>query len=369
MGRLTMPIIPNFFGRRQAGDDLTLTLDQELASLPTTVDLAGDDVARGTLLAALHSPRWQVRASAVAMLAVIMTDAAVAAALVELKDDPSLAVRWQVASLLQAGEWQERLLTELLAALQAGDAERWQATELVASLSPATLANSHANSLRSALLALIGDPYAAVRYAASVALVALADQTTAASLRPLLRASNPLARRTAAATLAGLHDATAASDLRPLLRDPDSGVRQSAAEALGQIADPQAGLPLLVALADDHAWVRAAAASSLGQIADPATLSALLKVATHDESLTVRRASLVALTHFPGSPTIVAVMVSALQVDDPASRVHATQYLAASGSTEATNPLRALLHDWRTVFGRSVASVAASALERLGKRL
>lgn len=364
-----MPIIPNFFGRRQTGDDSTIALDEELASLPTAADLAGNDVARETLLAALHSPHWQVRASAVAMLAETMTDTVVAAALVELEDDPSLAVRWQVASLLQDGEWQERLLVELLAALQAGDAERWQATELAASLSPASLVNNHATSLRLALLALISDPHAAVRYAASTALIALADQTTAAHLRLLLRASNPLGRRTAAATLAGLRDTTAASDLRRLLRDPDSGVRQSAAEALGQIADPQAGLPLLVALADDHAWVRAAAATSLGQIADPATLSALLKVAAHDESLTVRRASLVALTHFLDNPTIVAAMIGTLQVDDPASRVYATQYLVASNSTEATNPLRALLHDRRTVFGRSVASVAATALERLGERL
>jgi HEAT repeat protein len=192
--------------------------------------------------------------------------------------------------------------------------------------------------------------------------------TKVSDLIAALKDPDPIVRQGVAITLGGLRKLAAAAvpALIKALQDPEPTVRQNAAAALGMIGtQPQDVIPALIAaIKDSHPEVRRSAASALGRIhmtpsaplglvvrgknPDPSALPALI-AAMKDPNPDVRRSAADSLGLLGvQSKTAVPVLIEALKDLDPhtssiVARALVNIAIAAqdAGATAMIAPLKA----------------------------
>jgi len=214
------------------------------------------------LLRALAHQRAEVRASAVAALAAIGGEQAVAAMVAALADPEEQVAKAAMTGLRQLGGAAAGALGEALSHEQTGVAER--ALEVLMTLEPSPAA---------ALLEVLRGGKGAAREHAAHGLEQLVptlaeERSREVVVRGLLAAladKQPSARTAVATALGTLADPRSAKALVAQLRDGDAGTRAACAEALQRIGPP--AVPHLVdALANKNANARAGAARLLATL-------------------------------------------------------------------------------------------------------
>ena len=140
-----------------------------------------------------------------------------------------------------------------------------------------------------ALLPLLGDPHAKVRYRAQLAYRDLPDPLP--PLKTALHASAPLARQTACQALGGSKRKEAVPLLLDRLADPDPFVQGEAAAALGLLGDRSVSERLIDAFRKDSDWpLRASVLDALSRLS-PDRLPELLDTAATAGPYQVRLAA------------------------------------------------------------------------------
>jgi len=439
--RLGSPIVPRLVARL---DDPNPTTRAEVASVlgrigdPSAVEpliqamkdciapiqraLAGmRPLPTQAVLGALRSPRREVRLWAVAELA-RMDDEAAIAPLVEALADEDFEVRPQVkAAIARSGP---RAVTPLIAALRHADAAvREHAADLLQQIewTPRNAAEvAHKLALArdwdeliacgpdavDPLVAALLDADAAVRARAATGLGAVGDPRGVPPLLGALQDGAANVRRDAVCALARLGDPRAVAPLTAcLLNDQDDDVRAEAALALGASRTAQAVEPLLAVLAaippvamqprrtpmgplvleiearptPDRDQPRppplkpasafppptgqrrlvANAILALGVLRDVRAVGPLLERLRDGNSWAIRAAAAQTLAQLGAAPAI-GPLTEALYDVCPQVRAQAASSLAALRAESATARLVDMLFDW------DAAPAAASALIALG---
>ncbi|HEX7177849.1 MAG TPA: HEAT repeat domain-containing protein [Pyrinomonadaceae bacterium] len=239
------------------------------------------------------------------------------------------------------------------------------------------------------LLALVGDPHAAVRQAAVGALNSLGSPEMPGRVLPLLEDADPNAResavkiagyfgypecadlllercrdedervrRAAVEHLPFLEDERATPALVRALRHETPKVRAAAAGAMALAEGPEVSASLIEALGDEDSWVRYFAARSLGRLKIAGSADALAGLARDDKANHVRIAAVEALGGL-GGETAVRAVAPLLQSDEPDIVRVAIAALGRMENPAARPPLLEALQS-------PDAEVRAAAAEALG---
>jgi arylsulfatase A-like enzyme/HEAT repeat protein len=168
---------------------------------------------------------------------------------------------------------------------RATTAARVEAIDLLAGLAD--------RSSVAALRPLLRDGSGDVRAVAAIALGAAGDTNARASLVDLLASDPPRLRQRAALALSQLGDARAVEGLVEALWSNEENAALEAIKALGRLGDPRAIEPLLAVLPDDH--VRYRVVLALGQLRDAGLFSTLAEIARHDPTDDARANAIAAL--------------------------------------------------------------------------
>jgi HEAT repeat protein len=242
-----------------------------------------------------------------------------------------------------------------------------------------------------ALLALVGDPQAAVRQAAVGALNSLGSPEMPARVLPLLEDPDPnvresavkiagyfgypecadlllercldedeRVRRAAVEHLPYLEDERAAPALFRALRHETPKVRAAAASAMASAEGAEVAARLLEALGDEDSWVRYFAARSLGRQQIAESVDALARLARDDRSNHVRIAAVEALGHI-GGRSAAGFVAPLVKADEPDLVRAAVRALGRISHADAQTPLVEALHS-------PDAEVRAEVVEALGER-
>ena len=187
-----------------------------------------------------------------------------------------------------------------------------------------------------------------------------ARETAVPALLSVIRDSSAAVRYAAVQALGNLQDPRAVDALVQALRtDTDARVREAAAESLGEIDSPRAVPGLIAALgAERVAAVRAKIAWALGEIDDARAVDALSAV-VRDNEVEVRRQAVWALGEI-GSPAGAAALMVALRDSDVETRKQAVWGLGETKSTDAITAISAATKD-------ADAEVRKQAVEALGE--
>ena len=187
-----------------------------------------------------------------------------------------------------------------------------------------------------------------------------ARETAVPALLSVIRDSSAAVRYAAVEALGNLQDPRAVDALVQALRtDTDARVREAAAESLGEIDSPRAVPGLIAALgAERVAAVRAKIAWALGEIDDARAVDVLSTV-VRDNEVEVRRQAVWALGEI-GSPAGAPALMVALRDSDVETRKQAVWGLGETKSTDAITAISAATKD-------ADAEVRKQAVEALGE--
>jgi HEAT repeat protein len=303
----------------------------------------------------------------------------VAEALIEAFGDPDDSVRKAAAKAI--GATRDELYLQPL-----GRALRHR-NEFVREAAADTLRQLHCAAAAPALVPLLADACAPVRWQAARALETLGwDPASGAeaarfdvargkiedasahgveaveALASVLQSGAYHQRREAVAALSNIPDARVVKALLVALKDADDQVRSAAAESLCKIADPSSTDALILALNDAHKHVRAVAAEGLGHFGGPKAVEPLLRKLA-DKQWEVREAVCVALGRTRDARAFDP-LVRALRDADREVREAAVRGLGLLGDKRAISPLLGALVDEQD----SVRQLALSTLVTLDPR-
>jgi HEAT repeat protein/lysophospholipase L1-like esterase len=247
--------------------------------------------------------------------------------------DPAVrgAAVWEIGRRTEGGPAVEAALAEVL---------REDASEPVRAAAARALGARGAASAAPALFAALGDPRAAVRWAAAQALSALRLDAAASvpGLVSALGSSDVYVRGFAAWSLGNLEGAAAPAvpALIAALDNEEAFSRAGAALALSKIgAGAQAAVPALIRALEgpevDRRWKAARALGRIGPAAE-AALPSLLKAAREDHEYVRAQAVRAVARIAPGRADVVATLQAAAKDRDPEVRRQAD--LAIRGRRE-----------------------------------
>ena len=347
----------------------------------------GDRVSR--LIADLSSPDREVRLQAVNMLGTIAAWES-ATPLIGALGDPEVDVRDAAADAVeQIGDVTVPLLAEGLksdaATVRAGCAD----------VLGRFLGSSDAEEeIAFALLGVVKDPEADVRYYVAAGLGRLEKPEATEALRDLVRDPDLRVRTAAATSLAQQGDPTGVSVLLAAARQTDPALRRAAIAGLGIVKSPQAiqalvdltgdaeeevrkcaycallmsgaansATPGLAGLTDPEWRVRAEVARTLGFAPVPEASDRLLATLQDDSSASVRVAAAISLG-FRKEKRAVEPLLAMLGKDRrDMERSGAAQALGLLAAQEAIKPLTDLLEDEDARVRRSARLALQMILE------
>jgi HEAT repeat protein len=343
-----------------------------------------DSQAVDPLIACLNDPDPDVRGAVMEALGYIGDERAVAPLIAALEDKDQTIQQYAGSGLEKIGS---PAVEPLIIALQDGDpALRIQAAEVLAGLQDqraveplvATL-NDNDKDVREAaiealgrlkdaralqpLTDLLGDKEIGLSAAFSLAkfgepaIVHLSasmesnDGTTlnnaicgleeigASGLPVLIEAlqnKNPTVRRIVAESLGSKDDPRVVEPLINALKDPEASVRENVIAALGKKNDARVIEPINSALQDKDLIVESGAIFILKKWKDPSSILPLIGVLSSSDWTTSSMAETVLVSF---GPAAVDPLITALQNNDPDTRVWAARALDEIGDERSTQPL------------------------------
>ncbi|HLF26550.1 MAG TPA: Npt1/Npt2 family nucleotide transporter [Anaerolineae bacterium] len=247
-------------------------------------------------------------------------------ALVGALTDPDAQVRAASLRALAAASAAPALL-EVAACIDDPEPEvRLQAIDALRQLTP------YPRGVVTYIRSLLGDPDPAIRAHVAVTLLhAGLDQAALDTLRSMLIAKEPAARRSAVEALGEWGDPAGFDGVVSGLSDPVASVRRIAASALARVDPARAIDPLIYALGDDDQSVREAAAAALSQIGPPALAQVVAALAEP----ALESGALLALERLPAQQAAPAIRAYAREAVARALHYHALERTSNAQPDEA----------------------------------